>query len=98
MCSESSAGKLWDFFQVFFQIAIQLPNIASVLHAKPNLGAVAKHLTQAHRDRRRHTLLFRQDVVEGLSRNSEEARDFDLGLTSRRKNDLAQQFARVGGF
>ena len=55
-----SGGKPRDFGEVLLQIAIEFPDVARVLHAQPNLGTIAEHFSEAHCNRRRHSLLFRQ--------------------------------------
>jgi hypothetical protein len=61
-----------DLIQILFQIPVQLTNIASILHPQPNLGTIAEHLPKPHCNGRRDSLLLRQNVVEGLSRDSEQ--------------------------
>jgi predicted RNase H-like HicB family nuclease len=77
------------------QLALRPGKIVALLQGKPQVGAIAAQLADAHRHGRRDRLVLREDVVERLARYAQELGDLRLRALERRQDVLPQQFARV---
>jgi hypothetical protein len=77
----SGRSQRRDILHDLGQLSLGMPKVIGLLSSQPELGAISEQLTQPDRNGRRNGLALADDVIEGLPRDPEEARDLGLALT-----------------
>src|SRR3954454_20532028 len=97
MCTRSSRSKPWILSKSFFKFRFS-SQISQAFCIRSQTSGPSPNIFPSRIAMAGVTpCLLRQNVMEGLSRDSEQPGDFDLCLSGRRNNDLAQELAGMGG-
>ena len=80
-----------------FKLLLGALQIVALLQIEPEVGTVSAQLAEPQCHDRGYRLLLVENVIESLTRHTEQLGDLRLGPIKRRQNLLAQKFAGVHG-
>ncbi len=85
-----AAVKRWDVLDLARKFSLGNHKIISALEIDPQIRTVAAQLAESQRHPGRRRLLLSDNVIEGLPRDAEQARNLGLGFAERRQDVLAE--------
>ena len=90
-----SGGKRRNFLDLTCKLSFGDGQVVGTLQIDPKIGTVAKKLAKTQSHPRRHGLLFVENVVERLPRDTKQPCDLGLRLAERRQNIGPKHLARM---